>query len=148
MMTSSSMILCHGSGIEFEEFDLEELPAAGRTFGRGFYFSNDMALGRQYSGGADPYVARITFNNPFVVDYDLPYDERAAQRRFFRPNATVRERLIEMGHDCVLVRQDGYVEMVVLHPEMIESFGRRCDLCAPDDDLDPGLDDEPIRFGR
>lgn len=122
-----TIILCHGSEIDFDEFDLA-MTKDGCAYGRGFYFTNDLDLGRQYSNGGDPYVARITFENPYLVDLDLPYERRAEARRMFRPNKGARERLLDLGHDCVLVRQNGYVEMVVLDPEMIEIFGRRSDL--------------------
>jgi hypothetical protein len=62
-----------------------------------------------------------------VVDLDLPYEQRVGAR-MFRPNKGARERLIDLGHDCVIVQQDGYIEMVVLDPGMIENFGRRSDL--------------------
>lgn len=124
---TEKIVLCHGSRSEIVEFDLA-MTSDGCTFGRGFYFTNSLAVGREYSGGMDPYVAIISYENPFVVDYDLPYDQRQETRRFFRPNKTVRDRLIELGHDCVLVRERGYVEMVVLHPEMIENLGRMSSL--------------------
>ncbi len=124
---AETIILCHGSEEDFEEFDIA-MTKDGCAYGRGFYFTNDLDLGRRYSGGREPYVARITFENPYVVDLDLPYGERGEARRMFRPNKGVRERLLDLGHDCVLVRQDRYIEMVVLDPEMIESFGRRPDL--------------------
>ncbi len=123
---AQTIILCHGSEVDFEEFDLA-MTKDGCTYGRGFYFTDDLDLGRQYSGGGDPYVARITFENPYVVDLDLPYEQRAGSR-MFRPNKGARERLIDQGYDSVMVLQDGYVEMIVLHPEMIENFGRRSDL--------------------
>lgn len=113
--------------MEFDEFDLG-MTKDGCAYGRGFYFSNDLYLGRQYSGGADPYVARITFENPYVVDLNIPYEQRSEARRMFRPNKGARERLLDLGHDCVIVRQDGYIEMIVLDPTMIDSFGRRPDL--------------------
>ncbi|MNU60499.1 hypothetical protein D3C71_496910 [compost metagenome] len=124
---AQTIILCHGSEMDFDVFDLARTND-GCAYGRGFYFTNDLDLGRQYSGGGDPYVARITFENPYVVDLDRPYEQRAEARRMFRPNKGARERLLDLGHDCVLVRQDGYIEMVVLDPGMIESFGRRADL--------------------
>lgn len=134
---SRTVHLCHGSSRHFEEFDLD-MTNDGCAYGRGFYFTNDIDLGREYSDGDDPYVARITFGNPYVVDLDLPYEERAGSR-VFRPNKGIRERLIEMGHDCVLVLQDGYVEMVVLHPEMIENLGRMSEIpqCEGGADLRP-----------
>lgn len=112
--------------MEIDEFDLS-MAKDGCTYGRGFYFTNDLELGRQYSGGRDPYVAAITFENPYVVDLDLPYEQRVGSR-MFRPNLGARERLIELGHDCVIVRQDSYVELVVLQENMIENFGRHPDL--------------------
>lgn len=121
-----SVILCHGSEVDFDEFDLA-MTRDGCAYGRGFYFTNDLDLGRQYSDGRDPYVARITFDNPYVVDLDLPYEQRVGSR-MFRPSKGARERLIDQGYDSVMVMQDGYIEMIVLHPEMIESFGRRPDL--------------------
>jgi hypothetical protein len=123
---AETMILCHGSQADFDEFDLA-MTRDGCAYGRGFYFTNDLDLGRQYSDGQDPYVARITFENPYVVDLDLPYGQRVGSG-MFRPNKGVRERLIDEGYDCVMVLQDGYIEMIVLHPVMIESFGRRPDL--------------------
>jgi hypothetical protein len=121
-----TIVLCHGSRTDFDEFHLE-MTKDGCAYGRGFYFSNDMELGRQYSGGLDPYVAQITYEKPYVIDLDLPYGQRVGSR-MFRPNKGARERLIEQGYDCVLIRQGDYVEMVVLHPEMIENYGRRADL--------------------
>jgi hypothetical protein len=125
------IVLCHGSEVDFDEFDLA-MTRDGCAYGRGFYFTNDLDLGRQYSGGRDPYVALITFENPYVVDLDLPYEHRVGSR-MFKPNKGVRERLIEQGYDSVMVLQDGYVELIVLHPGMIESLGRRPDLpdCSP-----------------
>jgi hypothetical protein len=120
------IVLCHGSEVDFDEFDLA-MTRDGCAYGRGFYFTNDLDLGRQYSGGRDPYVALITFENPYVVDLDLPYEQRVGSG-MFRPNKGARERLIDQGYDSVMVLQDGYVEMIVLHPEMIDSFGRMPDL--------------------
>lgn len=118
--------------MEIDEFDLS-MARDGCTYGRGFYFTNHLGIGRQYSGGRDPYVAAITYDNPYVVDLDLPYEQRVGSR-MFRPNKGTRERLIELGYDSVMVRQEGYVEMVILHAEMIESFGRR-----PDLEVDPEM---------
>lgn len=117
------IILYHGSEHEFSEFDLS-MTRDGCAFGRGFYCANNLSLGRVYSDGNDPYVVRIAYDNPYIVDLDLPYDEMIERKRVFRPNKGVRERLIEMGHDTVMVKQGSYVEMVVLHAEMIESLGR------------------------
>lgn len=119
---SRTIHLCHGSEHEFEEFDLD-MTRDGCAYGRGFYFTNDISLGRTYSGGEDPYVARITYCSPYIVDLDRPFGENFGSR-MFRPNAGSRERLVELGYDCVLVLQGSYVEMVVLHPEMIENLGR------------------------
>mgnify|MGYP001424656359 FL=1 len=118
-----TIVLCHGSREDIDEFDLA-MTRDGCTYGRGFYFTNDIGLGRVYSDGGDPYVVRITYENPYVVDLDLPYEERVGSR-MFRPNNGVRERLVDLGYDCVVVLQEGYVEMVVLHPEMIENEPRQ-----------------------
>ncbi|NTF17015.1 DUF3990 domain-containing protein [Agrobacterium rubi] len=125
--------LCHGSTHDIDVFDLS-MTRDGCAYGRGFYFSNDIALGRTYSDGEDPYVARITYANPYVVDLDRPYEENVG-RRMFRPNKGIRERLVDLGFDCVLVRQDGYVEMVVLHPEMVENLGRMSEIPSPESAL-------------
>ncbi|WP_315921272.1 DUF3990 domain-containing protein [Mesorhizobium sp. SP-1A] len=117
------IILYHGSEQDFSEFDLS-MTRDGCAFGRGFYCSNDLSLGHQYSGEKDPYVVQIACESPYIVDLDLPYGEMMERKRVFRPNKGVRERLIEMGHDAVLVKQGNYVEMVVLHAEMIENLGR------------------------
>lgn len=117
------IVLYHGSENEFDEFDLS-MTKDGCAFGRGFYCSNDLGLGRQYSDNADPYVVKIDYVSPYVIDLDLPYEENIEKKRVFRPNKDVRERLIAMGHDAVLIKQGDYVEMVVFHPEMIENLGR------------------------
>lgn len=144
---AETIVLCHGSEIDFLDFDLLTT-RDGCAFGRGFYFTNDMDLGRQYSGGLDPYVARITYENPFVIDYDLPFEQRIEARRFFRENATIRSRLIELGHDSVLVKENGYIEMVVLHPEMIQSLGRLADLPASGNNGDPSHDGAVVGLRR
>jgi hypothetical protein len=120
-------ILCHGTTTDFEEdgFDLSHCKEGG-AMGRGFYFSNDVALGRQYSGGDLPIVAMITLENPYELDRDaVTYEERLGWGRMFRPNVDARERMIAAGYDGVLFREGDYVEAVVFYPEQIESYGRR-----------------------
>lgn len=118
-------LLCHGTRHDFDEFDLSFCEEGG-AMGRGFYFSNEIEMGRQYSNGADPIVAMITMENPYELDRDAAsYEERLAWGRMFRPNRDARERMIAAGYDGVLFREDGYVEAVVFYPEQIESFGRK-----------------------
>lgn len=95
----------------------------GGAFGGGFYFSNNYGLGRQYSGGNDPIVARVVIENPFVIDLDLPYEDRLARKRVFRRSGG-RERLIADGYDGVLVKQGSYLEVIAYYPEQIEILGR------------------------
>jgi hypothetical protein len=122
-------VLCHGTQQDFEEFDIEFCERGG-GMGRGFYFSNDLGLGRQYSGGLDPIVAVITMDNPYLLDRDAAsYEAYLAWNRMFRPNADARERMIALGYDGVIFKQGGYLEAVVFHPEQISNYGRR-----------PGLD--------
>jgi hypothetical protein len=120
-------LLCHGTTIDLDEvggFDLSHCKEGG-AMGRGFYFSNDIALGQQYSGGDLPIVAMITLENPYELDRDaVTYEERLAWGRMFRPNVDARERMIASGYDGVLFREGGYVEAVVFYPEQIESYGR------------------------
>jgi hypothetical protein len=142
-----TLILCHGTGEDIEEFDLSRA-RDGCAFGRGFYFSNDISLGRQYSGGRDPIVARIVMDNAYIVDLDVPFEESLARKRVFRPNLGARERLIAAGYDGVLVKQGTYREVVAFHPSQIEVIGRRPDLAEPDDP-EQGIDkqvDAPVPF--
>lgn len=132
-----TIYLCHGSRTDFEEFDLATT-RDGCTYGRGFYLTNDIAIGRFYSGGLDPYVCRVAYDKPYVVDLDLPHQERVGSK-MFRPNVGTRERLVDLGYDCVLVCQDGYVEMVVLHSEMIENLGRMAGFPELEEPLAPSL---------
>lgn len=125
------IVLYHGSKNEFDEFDLS-MSKDGCAYGRGFYCSNDLSIGRQYSGMKDPYVLKIECQNPFIVDLDVSYEEMLERNRAFRPNRGARERLIDMGHDAVLIKQGDYVEMVVFHPEMIENLGRGSSLDLED----------------
>ena len=130
-MSPITLTLCHGTAAEFQGFDVNECNQCG-AFGRGFYFSNDFELERVYSNGLDPVVAKVTFQNPYVLDVNLPDDEYLAAARIFRPVRNARERLIELGHDGVLLRQDGSVEAVAFYPGQIESHGRRPDFPTPD----------------
>lgn len=119
-------LVCHGSRAEFDEFDLAFTPEAGSAMSRGFYFTNDIEMGRRYSGGADPYVATVSLENPYELDRDaVTFEERLTWGRAFRPNRGSRERLIEAGYDGVVFREDDYVEVVVFFPEQIENYGRR-----------------------
>jgi hypothetical protein len=116
--------LYHGSSADFTEFDPSK-SAEGGAFGQGFYFSNDLGLAKVYSGDKDPYVAKVTLNNPWVVDLDLDYfsDQRNVQIRVFRKKGS-RDRLIADGYDGVLVKQGRYREVVAYYPEQIEMIGR------------------------
>lgn len=116
--------LFHGTTHDFEAFDLAKI-ADGGAYGAGFYFSNDLSLGRTYSDGKDPVRASVKLDNPWIVDLDLDYvsDERRAQSRVFR-NKGARDRLIEQGYDGVLVKQGRYVEVVAYYPEQITIKGR------------------------
>jgi hypothetical protein len=117
--------------MDFEDdggFDISYCKEGG-AMGRGFYFSNDIALARQYSGGDLPIVAMITLENPYELDRDaVSFRERLVWGRMFRPNVDARERMISAGYDGVLFREGDYVEAVVFYPEQIESFGRRASL--------------------
>ncbi|TXR47026.1 hypothetical protein [Phyllobacterium endophyticum] len=78
-MSRITLIGCHGTDADFKGFDLSECNDSG-AFGRGFYFSNDMELERQYSSGLDPVVAKVTLQNPYIVEKTLPYDGRMMGR--------------------------------------------------------------------
>ncbi|WP_271899655.1 hypothetical protein [Candidatus Phyllobacterium onerii] len=130
-MSTFTLILCHGTDADFRGFDFSECNDSG-AFGRGFYFSNDMELERQYSNGLDPVVAKVTLQNPYVLDKRVSYDEWIAATRIFRPIEHARERLIGLGYDGVLLLQDSYVEVVAFYPRQIQSFDRSPDLAIPD----------------
>lgn len=120
-----SMKLYHGTTENFDQFDLAKMAPSG-AFGQGFYFSNDLSLAKAYSRGGDPIAAIVTLQNPYVVNLDLDYfsDERTVQSRMLRPATTLRDRLIGLGHDGVLVKQKGYVEAVAYYPNQIEILGK------------------------
>ena len=125
-MSTITMILCHGTDADFRGFDFSECNDSG-AFGRGFYFSNDMQLERQYSNGLDPIIARVTLQNPYIFGKRLSYDEWIAA-----PIEHARERLIGMGYDGVLILQDSYVEVVAFYPRQIQGYGRHPHLAIPD----------------
>ncbi|CAN7209488.1 hypothetical protein LJR231_000616 [Phyllobacterium sp. LjRoot231] len=130
-MSAITMILCHGTHADFKGFDPSEYNESG-AFGSGFYFSNDIELEQEYSNGLDPVVAKVTLQNPYILDKSLPYDQCLAASRVFRPIEHARERLIGQGYDGVLLIQDTYVEVVAFYPRQIESHGRRPDLSIKD----------------
>ena len=126
-MSAITMILCHGTDANFEEFNLSECNYSG-AFGRGYYFSNDVELEQEYSNGLNPVVAEVTLQNPCVLDKSISSDQWLAATRVFRPVERARERLIGLGYDGVLLRQDTFVEVVAFYPRQIRSYGRRPDL--------------------
>ena len=130
-MSTITLILCHGTDADFKGFVLSECNDSG-AFGRGFYFSNDMELERQYSNGLDPVVAMVRLQNPYILDKRLSHDEWIAATRIFRPIEHARERLIGMGYDGVLLLQDSYIEVVAFYPRQIQGYGRRHDLAIPE----------------
>lgn len=130
-MSPITLTLCHGTDSEFHGFNVNECNECG-AFGRGFYFSNDFELERVYSNGLDPVVAKVTLQNPYILDVNLPDDEYLAAARVFRPVRHARERIIGLGYDGVLLRQDSYVEAVAFYPRQIDSYGRRPDFPIPD----------------
>ena len=113
-----TLTLCHGTDSEFQGFNFNECNECG-AFGRGFYFSNDFELERIYSNGLDPVVAKVTMQNPYILDMNLPDDEYLAASRVFRPIEHARERIIGLGYDGVLLRRDSYVEAVAFYPRQI-----------------------------
>ena len=70
-MSPITLTLCHGTDSEFQGFNVNECNECG-AFGRGFYFSNDFELERVYSDGLDPVVAKVTLQNPYILDVNLP----------------------------------------------------------------------------
>lgn len=126
-MSTITLILCHGTDADFKGFDLSECNDDG-AFGRGFYFSNDMELERQYSNGLDPVVAKVTLQHPYILEKSLSYDRWITATRVFRPIEHARERLIGLGYDGVLLLQDSYVEVVAFYPRQIQGHGRRPEL--------------------
>jgi len=130
-MSTITLIVCHGTDADFKGFDFSECNDSG-AFGRGFYFSNDMELERQYSNGLDPVVAKVTLQNPYIIEKSLPYDGWITATRIFRPIEHARERLIGLGYDGVVLLQDGYVEVVAFYPRQIQNYGRRSELSIVD----------------
>ena len=90
-------------------------------------------MGKEYSNGLDPVVAKVTLQNHYILDKSLPYDQRLAAARVFWKSKDARERLIAQGYDGVLLTQDSCVEVVAFYPEQIESYGRRPDLSISDE---------------
>jgi hypothetical protein len=131
-MSPITLTLCHGTDSEFQGFNVNECNECG-AFGRGFYFSNDFELERVYSDGLDPVVAKVTLQNPYILDGCLPHDEYLAASRIFRPVRHARERLIGLGYDGVVLRQDSHVETVAFYPSQIHSYGRRPDFPIPNE---------------
>jgi hypothetical protein len=127
-----TMKLYHGTPHDFTDFDTDKSAPYG-AFGAGFYFSNDLSLGRTYSQAdrttgdrdKDPMVCTVTLKNPWYVDYDLPYtsEERERQKKVFR-KVGARERLMQMGYDGVIVKQGPYREVIVYDPKAIVNHGR------------------------
>lgn len=130
-MNTINLILCHGTDADFKGFDLRECNDSG-AFGRGFYFTNDMELERQYSNGLDPVIGNVTLQNPYTLEKSLSYEGWITATRVFRPIEHARERLIGMGYDGVLLLQDSYIEVVAFYPRQIQSYGRRPELSIVD----------------
>ena len=113
------MKLYHGTTSKFDTFDIGKTNSSG-AFGRGFYLSNSYSLAKQYSDGGEPMVCTVTMKNPYVIDYNQGYDATVERRRILKPAMTARDRLVELGYDGILVKQDNYVEAIAYYPSQIK----------------------------
>lgn len=116
-------IMYHGSPKDFKEFNLEYCNN-NLAFGKGFYFTNDRKLGKQYAGeNGVNYACYIKMTNPYIVQSpEMSFDEHLKKSRIFRNNPNAREDLIQQGYDGVMIKEDdGYMEVVVFNPNQIKS---------------------------
>jgi len=125
---STSMILYHGTPETFDKFDIEKIVDGG-PFGRGIHFTNSYKTAKIYSGDQEPLKANITLKNPYIVSRsgDSEFSQQMSysqQTKIFRPVSTARERLMKMGYDGMVLKEDDYIEVVVYDVSTIDILGR------------------------
>jgi len=130
LFESKSMILYHGTPETFDKFDIEKIVDGG-PFGRGIHFTNNYKTAKIYSGDQKPLKANITLKNPYVINrgYSNDSDRQeqmnySQQTRIFQPVSTARERLMKMGYDGMVLKEDDYTEVVVYDTSTIDILGR------------------------
>lgn len=140
-------VMYHGGSAAIDEFSLMYV-AEGGTWGQGFYFSNDEPLARQYAKNVNEHVvvAYLSLQNPYIVDYAMPYGERLERNDVFQ-TVGVRERLIKAGYDGVLITEEDYVEAVAFYPTQIKSVDNVGTFDPQDPRIrhNPGDRQEPLR---
>jgi len=134
------LVVYHGTGAEFEAFDLAKVGSYTDTgmFGKGFYFSDSPVLASSYANeagnGANVKPVYLSLKNPLEIDdvKKLPVipeaqtiDEMRRAGNLY--SERLRDKLIEQGYDGVVMdwKSKGKKEYVAFYPEQIKSVNNR-----------------------
>lgn len=132
------LVVYHGTGQDFSEFDLSKVGNQTDTgmYGQGFYFSDNPEISSLYArnpqGGANVKPVYLSLQNPLIIrgEGDIPKMRELTTIEEMRNaagiySAEMRQYLIDHGYDGVISTIGKSYEYVALNPEQIKSTFNR-----------------------